>query len=88
MPFDLHKLQQYAISANGLIFDPETGSIFTTNQTGLSILNHLKAGLDPDQVKERLAEEYEVPTGEVLDHDLNDFLNQLLSLHIVQENDG
>lgn len=87
MSFDLHKLQQYAISANGLIFDPETGSIFTTNQTGLSILGHLKAGLEPDQIKERLAAEYDVPAA-VLDHDLTDFINQLLSLDIVEETDG
>lgn len=87
MTYDLHKLQQYAISANGLIFDPETGSIFTTNQTGLSIMNHLKAGLDSEQVKERLAAEYEAPEASVLDKDFNDFISQLLSLDIVQEID-
>ncbi|MDA8163443.1 MAG: PqqD family protein [Desulfobacteraceae bacterium] len=85
MAFDISKLQRYAFSASGLIFDPESGSIFTTNQMGLSILADLKAGLNLEQIKERLAAEYEVPAAAVLDRDVGDFVSQLLALDIVQE---
>lgn len=88
MTFNLQKLQQYAISANGLIFDPETGSIFTTNQTGLRIMQLLKEGFEPEQIRERLAAEYELPAAAVFDKDLNDFINQLLALDIVQDTDA
>ena len=84
MSFDIQKLRQFAVSDNGLLFDPQTGSIFTTNQIGLNIVNHLREGLAPEQVRERLAEEFDAPD-EVLDRDLNDFLSQLVSFGILRE---
>jgi hypothetical protein len=88
MTFDLKKLQNYAFSPSGLIFDQDSGSIFTTNQIGLSILTHLKAGADLEETRRRLTAEFEVPDSTVLARDVDDFLNQLLSLGILEQTDA
>ena len=87
MTFNVRKLQKYAISNSGLIFDPDTGSIFTANPTGLSILALLQSGLAPAEIKNRLAADYEVPDMTVLANDLNDFFNQLVYLNILDNPD-
>ena len=85
MDYNIRKLQNYAISNNGLIFDPDTGSIFTTNQTGLSILTLLKSGWELEAIKQHLLAEFEVPEPAVLEKDLNDFINQLTYLGILEQ---
>ncbi len=69
-------LKELAISETGLIFDPATGSIFTSNGTGVVILMALKEGKEAAQIKERLIEEFDVD-GSRADMDIQDFLNQL-----------
>ncbi|RKQ63855.1 PqqD family protein of HPr-rel-A system [Thermovibrio guaymasensis] len=70
------KLQKLAISDEGFIFDPETGSSFTVNQTGLFILKLLKEGKSQEEIVEALTEEFDVSRGEAA-RDLIDFLEQL-----------
>ncbi len=70
------KLQKLAISDEGFIFDPETGSSFTVNQTGLFILKLLKEGKSQEEIVEALTENFEV-TKEEAARDLIDFLEQL-----------
>ncbi|WP_456419049.1 HPr-rel-A system PqqD family peptide chaperone [Thermovibrio sp.] len=70
------KLQKLAISDEGFIFDPETGSSFTVNQTGLFILKLLKEGKSQEEIVEALTEEFDVSREEA-SRDLIDFLEQL-----------
>jgi len=65
-----------AISDEGFIFDPETGNSYTTNSTGVFILNLLKSGADEDEIVKALVEEYGVDEEEAR-RDLYDFLEQL-----------
>ncbi len=46
------------ISEQGTLFDPETGDSFTMNETGLVILRYLQEGITPDQVYDRLSQEF------------------------------
>ena len=70
------KLQKLAISDESFIFDPETGSSFTVNQTGLFILKLLKEGKSQEEIVEALTEEFDVSREEA-SRDLIDFLEQL-----------
>ncbi|WP_456341650.1 HPr-rel-A system PqqD family peptide chaperone [Thermovibrio sp.] len=70
------KLQKLAMSDEGFIFDPETGSSFTVNQTGLFILKLLKEGKSQEEIVEALTEEFDVSREEA-SRDLIDFLEQL-----------
>jgi hypothetical protein len=84
MKLNREKLKELAISESGMIFSPETGSIFTTNQTGVTILNALKEGLEMDAVKERIIAEFEIESGTDMDKDMLDFIGQLVSLGLVE----
>jgi len=46
------------ISEQGTLFDPETGDSYTMNETGLQILRYLQEGLTPDQLYDRLSQEF------------------------------
>jgi PqqD family protein of HPr-rel-A system len=72
----MNKLKQLAISEEGFIFDPMTGNSFTTNRTGLAILEALKEGKKEEEIVKLLASKYEVSEEEVR-KDLTDFLEQL-----------
>jgi len=70
------QLKHLAISEEGFIFDPVTGSSFTTNETGLFIISALKEGKKEEEIIKLLAENFEVTKEEAL-RDLTDFIEQL-----------
>ncbi len=72
----MEQLKRLAISEEGFIFDPVTGSSFTTNETGLFILNALKEGKKEKEIIELLTKNFEVSEEEAI-RDLTDFLEQL-----------
>jgi len=72
----MNYLKRLAISAEGFIFDPVTGSSFTTNETGLFIINALKEEKKEEEVVQMLAENFEVSKEEA-SRDLVDFIEQL-----------
>ena len=78
------KLQKLAISDEGFIFDPETGSSFTVNHTGLFILKLLKEGKSQDEIVDALVKEYGVDREEAA-RDLIDFLEQLRLNGLLEE---
>ena len=65
-----------AISDNGFLFMSSTGETFTVNEIGKHILNEMKNKTDIEKIREKILEEYEV-SEQILEKDLNDFLNQL-----------
>lgn len=69
-------LKEIAISEAGLIFNPVTGDSFTVNPIGISILNHMKKGLDVQGICRLLVEEYTVDMA-VAERDVIDFLSLL-----------
>ncbi len=70
------KVKHLAISEDGFIFDPTTGNSFTTNETGLFILQLLKEGKTPEEIVQALVQEYEVDEKEA-ERDVLDFMEKL-----------
>jgi hypothetical protein len=76
------KLAALAISDSGFIFDPVTGHSFTSNETGISIINHLKQGLSVDEVVDELLEIYDVDENQ-LEVDVLDFIQNLKNYNLL-----
>ncbi|NLP03875.1 MAG: PqqD family protein [Fibrobacter sp.] len=57
---DIGKLHNLAISSTGFIFDPVTGNSYNANETGVYIVDRLKAGIDVRGIARELSEEYDV----------------------------
>ena len=72
----MNYLKHLAISEEGFIFDPATGSSFTTNDTGLFIINALKEGKGEVEIIKLLTENFDV-NEEDASRDLIDFIEQL-----------
>jgi len=77
------KLERLAINDEGFIFDPETGSSYTVNKTGLFIIKLLKEGKNEEDIVKALTEEFEIGEDEVK-RDLVDFLEQLRLYGLVE----
>ncbi len=79
---ELKKLKSLAISESGFIFDPASGSSYTTNETGLFILNELKHGKTTDEIQELLMKEYDVDESTV-ESDLMRIIEQLQANYLI-----
>lgn len=77
------RLKDLAVSETGFVFDPYSGATFTTNATGLGILEALKAGADRAQLLAQLREAFDVHQTDDLDRDLDEFLGLLRRYEIV-----
>lgn len=88
MNLNFDKLKDYAISDSGLVFHAETGAIFTTNQTGLAILNNLRQGTTATTIKENILVEYEGCLPLEVDQDVDDYIEQLILLGMVERTHG
>ncbi len=71
------KLRDLAISDTGFLFDPYTGSTFSVNEAGLTVLSGLREGQSVDEVATQLREAFDVPTGADLQRDIGEFLHLL-----------
>ena len=54
------RLSDLAMSDSGFIFDPVTGNSYTSNITGIYIINRFKNGDDDVSIARGLSEEYDV----------------------------
>ncbi len=79
---NIEKLNNLAISDSGFIFDPATGNSYTTNETGLLILNTIRKGENPSFISDLLTEEYDVSKEEA-EHDVMNILEQLRSNNLI-----
>ncbi len=84
MAFDTKGLKGLAISETGLIFDPATGYIFTTNAVGILILAALKEGKEGDAIRAQILQEYEADS-EVVERDIFDFFNRLVTCGLIKD---
>ena len=76
------KLSALAMSDSGFIFDPVTGHSFTSNETGISIINYLKQGLSVDEIVDELLEVYDVDENQ-LEVDVLDFIQNLKNYNLL-----
>jgi hypothetical protein len=60
MDLDKDKLKTLAISESGLIFDPSTGFIYTSNPVGLLILDALKHTKEPIEIRDMIVKQYDI----------------------------
>ena len=80
----MEQLKRLAISEEGFIFDPVTGSSFTTNSVGLFIINAMKEGKKEEEIVELLTKNFEVSEEEAA-RDLTDFIEQLRHYGLINE---
>ncbi|MGC8493781.1 MAG: PqqD family protein [Syntrophobacteraceae bacterium] len=76
------RLKSLAISDTGFIFDPATGSAFSSNSVGLKIIECLKAGMNNRKIIASLLEIYEV-SPEELESDIVDFIRSLEDVYLI-----
>ncbi len=74
-----------AVSASGLIFNPDTGESFTVNPMGAEIIGFLKDGTAEDIILGKLSEKYLVDKN-TLEKDFEDFRGLLRTFALI-END-
>lgn len=70
------RLKDLAVSDSGLVFDPASGTIATSNATGVRILRALCEGKSIQEITDQLTIEYDAPP-QVVEADIQDFIVQL-----------
>jgi hypothetical protein len=74
-----------AVSASGLIFNPDTGESFTVNPMGAEIINQLKEGKNQDEIVTETVEKDFVEKN-TFEKDFEDFIG-LLRNYLLVENE-
>jgi PqqD family protein of HPr-rel-A system len=78
------RLRELAISDTGFVFDPYSGTSFSTNAAGIVLLECLKRGDSRAEIIEAMHREFEVVEDEDdLTRDIDEFLRSLRQHHIV-----
>lgn len=72
-----------ATSENGFIFNPATGDSFSSNAIAADILAMMKAGQQPDEVKQQLLNKYDVEPSQ-LNRDWEDWIIQLKEANLLE----
>jgi uncharacterized Ntn-hydrolase superfamily protein len=73
-----------AVSASGLIFNPDTGESYTVNPMGAEIIALLKDGLAQQEVISRIIEKYNTDRA-ACEKDFEDFAGLLKNYQLVEE---
>ncbi len=74
-----------AVSASGLIFNPDTGESFSVNPLGADIIHFLKEGAGRDEIARQIIEKYQVEKAS-FEKDYDDFMD-LMQTYMLIEND-
>ncbi len=77
-------LGRLAISDEGFVFDPLTGSSYTVNHSARRILQGLIGGGSEEETTQAIAEDFHI-SEQLAQRDLQDFLRQLRHLELVEE---
>ena len=78
----MNKLQQLAISESGFIFDPMTGSSYTSNETAIFLMRTINQNSDMASIVESLVNEFEVSADQA-ERDVQSFLSELERFHLL-----
>lgn len=73
-----------AVSETGFLFNPSTGDSFAANPLAAEIIDSLRQGLEPVEIKKRLLEKYDVDPLR-LDRDWDDFFKQLRNANLLAD---
>ncbi len=60
------------VSESGFVFDPQTGSTFSLNHTGVRLVQMIKEGRSQDQLIDALVKEYAIEPADAR-RDIEDF---------------
>jgi hypothetical protein len=74
-----------AVSASGLIFNPDTGESFTVNPIGAEIINLIKDGKPKTEIEQEVLKKYNVDKSS-FERDYEDFVT-LLRNYLLIENE-
>ncbi len=72
-----------AVSASGLIFNPDTGESFTVNPMGARIINNLKDGKEQEEIIREIISGYFVEKN-TFEKDFEDFVVTLKNYSLVE----
>jgi PqqD family protein of HPr-rel-A system len=78
----LTKLSRLAISDEGFVFDPLTGTSYTINHSAKKILQQLIAGSSEEEAALTLVKDFDL-SEQAAERDLQDFLRQLRILELI-----
>lgn len=84
MSLNTTKLKDLAISGSGLIFDPSTGVIYTSNPVGTLIINELKDGKTGANIVIDILDTFEADK-DMVEKDMFDFINQLIAWGLISD---
>lgn len=73
-----------AVSASGLIFNPETGESYTVNPMGAEIINLLKGGESKDAIEKAITSKYQVEKSD-FEKDFEDFTDLLRNYSLIED---
>lgn len=73
-----------AVSASGLVFNPDTGESFTVNPMGAEIINYLKEGKEQETIESKVLEKYNVERSS-FEKDFEDFTALLRIYSLVED---
>lgn len=73
-----------AVSASGLVFNPDTGESFTVNPTGAEMINYLKEGMEQEEIGKLITEKYNVDR-QTFEKDFEDFTGFLRNLSLIED---
>jgi len=71
-----------AISESGIIYNPNTGESFHTNEVGRLIVRLMKNGYGFDEIKNALMEEFDVDES-ACEVDIYDFISELKAHNLI-----
>jgi len=69
----------------GLLFNPDTNQVKVVNTTGLFIWKQFKAVNNPGKVAASVLQNFEETTAEVVQADLDEFLNEMIQTGFIGE---
>ena len=72
-----------ALSESGFVFNAERGDSFSVNPTGLAIMQWLKDGVKPEEIKGYLLEKFEIDEA-TSEKDLYDFIQMLNQFNLIE----
>lgn len=71
-----------ALSESGFVFNAERGDSFSVNPTGLTIMQWLKEGRNPEEIQKGMLEKFEIDEA-TCEKDLYDFIKMLNQFNLI-----
>ena len=72
-----------ATSESGFIFNPSTGDSWSANPLAAEIMEWMKQGFAPAEIRQKISDKYEVDPLR-LERDWDDFMNQLRHANLLE----